>query len=221
MWLNELSCLLTGVCGTQRGRQGCLSGFHTFLCPGCPSHVCQGDSGGPLMTQDDSGQWRLLGLVSGQILFWGARILPFKIYFSFGVYYRSIICLYNQLYPQLPLNPGKCWLFLCKSRPARDLPQVIQLFTDLLNTFFLKQYYPFFWILYTFFHTSIPIQTCRDIAMVEIYRRLILFGLTCFFGTLINWIVFMWSFIWNVIYCDCSMTAYISSVTLKTNNLFS
>ena len=70
-WFFMIAVIWTGVCGTQRGRQGCLSGFHTFLSPGCPSHVRQGDSGGPLMTQDDSGQWRLLGLVSGRILFWG------------------------------------------------------------------------------------------------------------------------------------------------------
>ena len=50
--------------------------------------------------------------------FEGTRILPFKINFSVGVYYRLIIWLFNQL------NPGKCWLFLCKSRSARDLPQV-------------------------------------------------------------------------------------------------
>ena len=56
---------LSGVCGTQRGWQGCLSGFQLsyLFSSQFPSRVSQGDSGGPLMTKDDSGQWRLLGLV--------------------------------------------------------------------------------------------------------------------------------------------------------------
>jgi len=64
----EVAVIDSGDCEAWHKDRGIkITVYKEMVCAGHKEggrDSCQGDSGGPLMTQDDSGQWRLLGLVS-------------------------------------------------------------------------------------------------------------------------------------------------------------